>query len=113
MTMKDGFEMVLRPEYEIERVHQNMRENKAPNFMGDTKLYVGNIAFECTEQTIYEIFSTVGTVGDVSLVRDDDGRNRGFGFVTMRSTADGEKAIAELDGADVKGRNIAVRPSNN
>jgi len=81
MTMKDGFEMVLRPEFEIERVHQNMRENKAPNFMGDTKLHVGNIVFECAED-IFEIFGACGhcgMVGYVSLVRDDDCDNRGFG----------------------------------
>ena len=90
-----------------------MRENKAPNFLGDQKLYVGNIAFECVEQDIYDVFSEVGAVGDVSLVRDDNGRNRGFGFVTMRTNDEGEKAISELDGAEVKGRNIAVRPSNN
>lgn len=113
MTKKDGFELVPRPEYEIERINLNMRENKAPNFIGDSKLYVGNIAFECSETDIYELFNDIGTVGDVSLVTDDTGRNKGFGFVTMRTTADGEKAVQELDGADVRGRNIAVRPSNN
>jgi len=111
--MKDGFEMVARPQYEIERVHLNLRENKAPNFLGEQKLYVGNIAFECQEQDIVDAFSVVGTVGDVSLVRDDDGRNRGFGFVTMRTIAEGERAISELNGAEIKGRSIAVRPSNN
>ena len=113
MTMKDGFEMVARPEYEIERIHLNMRENKAPNFLGELKLYVGNIAFECEEQDIYDVFSAVGEVGDVSLVRDDAGKNRGFGFVTMRTNEEGDKAIAQLDGTEIKGRNIAVRPSNN
>ena len=113
MTKKDGFELVARPQYEIDRINLNMRENKAPNFIGDSKLYVGNIAFECTEADIYEIFNEVATVGDVSLVTDDNGRNRGFGFVTCRTEADGEKACQELDGAEVKGRNIAVRPSNN
>lgn len=111
--MQDGFEMIARPTYEIDRVHLNLRENKAPNFMGEQKLYVGNIAFECDEKDIYEVFSQAGSVGDVSLVRDDEGKVRGFGFVTMRTTAEGEKAIAELDGSEVKGRNIAVRPSNN
>jgi RNA recognition motif-containing protein len=113
MQVKDGFEMVERPNFEIERVHQNMRENMAPNFLGEHKLYVGNIAFECKEDDIYELFSTIGNVGDVSLVRDDFGKNRGFGFVTMRTNAEGDKAIDELNGAEMKGRNIAVRPSSN
>ncbi|CAB9518977.1 29 kDa ribonucleoprotein [Seminavis robusta] len=111
--MKEGFEMVERPQYEIDRVMLNIKENKAPNFYGDFKLYVGNIAFECVEQDIYEAFSKIGSVGDVSLVRDDIGRNRGFGFVTMRTAEQGEAAMAELDGTEIKGRNIAVRPSNN
>ena len=59
------------------------------------------------------MFSEIGEVGDVALVRDDQGRNRGFGFVTMRNKADGEKAVSELDGVDMNGRNIAVRESNN
>lgn len=113
MQVKDGFEMVERPDYEIERVHLNLQENKAPNFLGEQKLYVGNIAFECAERDIYELFSTVGSVGDVSLVRDDDGKARGFGFVTMRTSEEGDKAIESLDGTEMKGRSINVRPSNN
>lgn len=113
MTIKDGFEMVARPEYEIERVHLNLREDISANFLGDQKLYVGNIAFEAAEQDIYELFSKVGQVGDISLVRDDDGKNRGFGFVTMRTVEEGDRAIEELNGAEMYGRTIAVRPSNN
>jgi predicted Zn finger-like uncharacterized protein len=113
MSTKGGFELVVRPQYEIDRILLNLQENKEANFMGDFKVYVGNIAFECSEQDIYEAFSEVGVVGDVSLVRDEDGRNRGFGFVTMRTNEQGQAAIEKLNGADIKGRNIAVRPSNN
>lgn len=113
MHMKEGFEMVPLPEVDLERIQTNIEEGKSPKFLGETKLYVGNIAFECHENDILEVFSRVGTVGDVSLVRDEEGRNRGFGFVTMRTEEEGEKAIAELDGIQVRGRNIAVRESNN
>ena len=113
MTLREGFEMVELPESDKERIEANIKEGKSPKFMGDVKLYVGNIAFTCHEDDLFEIFSQVGTVGDVSLVRDDEGKNRGFGFVTMRSKDDGEKAISELDGTSVRGRNIAVRESNN
>jgi predicted Zn finger-like uncharacterized protein len=113
MSTKDGFELVERPPYEINRIVQNLQENKEANFLGDFKVYVGNIAFECSELDIYEAFSEVGIVGDVSLVRDEEGRNRGFGFVTMRTNEQGQAAIEKLNGADIKGRNIAVRPSNN
>ena len=81
--------------------------------MGEFKLYVGNIAFASTEEEIYELFSDIGDVGDVALVRDDQGRNRGFGFVTMRTKDGGEKAMEALDGKELNGRNLAVRESNN
>ena len=113
MNTRDGFELIQRPQYEIDRIVQNMQENREPNYMGDYKVYVGNIAFECSEQDIYQAFSEVGNVGDVSLVRDDDGKNRGFGFVTMRTQEGGQAVIEKLNGADIKGRSIAVRPSNN
>jgi RNA recognition motif-containing protein len=113
MTLRDGFEMVELPSTDLERISLNIKEGKNPRFMGETKLYVGNIAFECTEDDLLQAFSQVGVVGDVSLVRDEQGRNRGFGFITMRTKEDGEKAMEELDGSEVMGRNIAVRESNN
>lgn len=114
MTVKAGeYEMLPMPERDLSRIQLNMAEGKAPKFVGNKKLYVGNIAFECHEEDLYEIFGKIGDVGDVSLVRDEEGKNRGFGFVTMRIDADGDKAIAELDGLAVRGRSIAVRESNN
>ena len=112
MTLRDGFEMVSLPDLDKERISLNMKEGKNPRFMGDTKLYVGNIAFECSEDDLVQVFSEAGVVGDVSLVRDDQGRNRGFGFITMRTKEGGEKAMETLDGSEVMGRNIAVRESN-
>jgi RNA recognition motif-containing protein len=111
--MNEGYEMIPLPEYDLLRITSNMEEGREPKFVGDMKLYVGNIAFGCTEKDIYDTFSEFGEVGDVALVRDDEGRNRGFGFVTMRTREGGEAAMGKLDGADVQGRNIAVRESNN
>jgi RNA recognition motif-containing protein len=112
MTLRDGFEMVTLPENDRERISLNIKEGKNPRFMGDTKLYVGNIAFECSEDDLMKVFSEMGVVGDVSLVKDELGRNRGFGFITMRTKEGGDKAMEELDGKEVMGRNIAVRESN-
>jgi hypothetical protein len=112
MTLGEGFEMKTLPEMDKNRIKINMEEGKSPKFMGEFKLYVGNIAFDSTEDDLYSVFSEVGTVGDIALVRDDMGRNRGFGFVTMRTKADGEKAMESLDGKELNGRNIAVRESN-
>lgn len=113
MDLRDGYETVTLPEKDKARVALNLSENKPANFMGDIKLYVGNISFECDEVAIHDLFADLGVVGDVSLVKDDIGRNRGFGFVTMRKKEDGLAAIEKLDGKDVNGRNIAVRESTN
>lgn len=104
--------MVPLPEQHLDRIKLNIEEGKSPKFTGAGKLYVGNIAFASTEEELFEIFSEFGEVGDVSLVRDEIGRNRGFGFVTMRTRDDGDKAMSELDGFELHGRKIAVRESN-
>jgi|Transcript_15654 predicted Zn finger-like uncharacterized protein len=113
MDLRDGYELLTLPEQDKKRIALNLEEGKSANFMGEIKLYVGNISFECDEDQIREVFEEIGGVGDVSLVKDDLGRNRGFGFVTMRNKADGETAMEKLDGSEVNGRNIAVRESTN
>lgn len=112
-TLGDGFEMIPLPERDMDRIQTNMKEGRHPKHFGDYKMYVGNISFQCTEADVIEVFETMGPVGDVSLVRDEVGRIRGFGFVTMRNKADGEKALGELDGVELKGRKLNVRPSTN
>jgi RNA recognition motif-containing protein len=112
MELRDGLEMVALSDADLARIALNLQEGRAASFMGESKLYVGNIAFECNEQDLHDLFAEAGQVGDVSLVRDDIGRNRGFGFITMRTKEGGEKAMELLDGKEVKGRNIAVRESN-
>lgn len=109
----DSFEMIPSPERDLERIKQNIEEGRHPEYCGDFKMYVGNISFKCDEQDIWDFFEAIGPVGDVSLVRGEDGRPRGFGFVTMRTTEDGEKCLKELDGVDLKGRNLNVRPATN
>ena len=105
--------MVPMPERDLKRIDQNIKEGRHPKYYGSYKMYVGNISFQCTEDDLYEVFETMGPVGDVSLVLDNEtGRPRGFGFVTMRNKADGDRALEELDGHELKGRNLNVRPSN-
>lgn len=112
-TLGDNFEMIPLPDRDLERIELNIKEGRHPKYYGDFKMYVGNISFQCTEADIFELFESIGPVGDVSMVRNEDGRPRGFGFVTMRTKEDGEKALEELDGADLKGRNLNVRPATN
>jgi RNA recognition motif-containing protein len=72
------------------------------------KLYVGNFPWSTTEDDLVELFTPIGEVHDVALIRDrDTGRSRGFGFVQMDDAA-AEKAIADLDGSDYGGRPLKV-----
>ena len=71
------------------------------------KLYVGNLPFETTESDLKEWFGQAGTVETVRIITDrDTGRSKGFGFVEMQDG--GDKAIAEMNGKDFKGRALTV-----
>jgi len=71
------------------------------------KLYVGNLSFETTESDLKELFGQAGTVETVRIITDrDTGRSKGFGFVEMQDG--GDKAIAEMNGKDFKGRALTV-----
>jgi len=113
IELGDGFEMVPLPESDKQRIAMNIQEGKSPKFTGDAKLYVGNISFGVTEEDLFVAFSDVADVGSVALVRDDQGRNRGFGFITMRTKEGGQAAVEQMNGAELKGRTLSVRESNN
>jgi predicted Zn finger-like uncharacterized protein len=113
LTVQEGFQLVPLPQEDLQRINTNIEQGKAASFLGEIKIYVGNIAFECHEDDIYQLFSQVGEVGEVSLVRDATGKNRGFGFVTMRTRDGGLEAIEKLDGSPVRGRRLSVRESTN
>ena len=73
------------------------------------KLYVGNLSFNTTNQDLNELFGAVGTVESSNIIEDrETGRSRGFGFVEMASQAEGEAAIAQLNGKEVDGRELKV-----
>ena len=74
-----------------------------------TKIYVGNLSFETTADTVRALFAEQGEVTDVHLPTDrETGRQRGFAFVTMGSPADAEKAIRANDGRLLDGRPLRV-----
>lgn len=73
------------------------------------QLYVGNLDYSTTEESLKELFSTCGEVLSTKIIIDrDTGRSKGFGFVEMSAKNDGVKAISSLDGQEVNGRNIKV-----
>lgn len=72
-------------------------------------IYVGNLDFGTTDETLRELFERFGTVEKVSLVRDrDTGQPRGFAFVEMTDAAQADKAISDLNGTTVGSRAISV-----
>jgi RNA recognition motif-containing protein len=72
-------------------------------------IFVGNLSFGATEDAVRSMFEAHGTVDRVSIVTDrETGQARGFGFVEMSDNAQGDKAIAALNGADLDGRALNV-----
>jgi RNA recognition motif-containing protein len=73
------------------------------------KLFVGNLSFSTSSADLEALFATAGTVESATVVNDrDTGRSRGFGFVEMSSASEAGRAISELNGRDVDGRQINV-----
>ena len=74
-----------------------------------TKLFVGNISFKTTENDLQDAFAAHGTVVEANLMMDRaTGRPRGFGFVTMGSPEEAQKAIEAMNGASLDGRALTV-----
>src|SRR5947208_14009137 len=75
-----------------------------------TRLYVGNMPYAVTELDLRDLFGGIGTVTDAKIVTDrETGRPRGFGFVEMSTEDEARKAIEEINGRDVQGRQVAVK----
>ncbi len=75
----------------------------------NTKLFVGNLSFNTTENDLQDAFAAHGVVTEANLMTDrTTGRPRGFAFVTMGSPEEAQKAIEAMNGADLDGRNLTV-----
>ena len=73
------------------------------------RLYVGNLSFNATNDTVRSAFAAFGEITDVHVVSDrETGQSRGFGFVTMGSADAAQKAIAQMNGAMLDGRSLKV-----
>ncbi len=74
-----------------------------------TKLYVGGISYDTTDEGLRAFFEQVGPVQSASIATDRlSGRSRGFGFVEMASSEDARKAIQQLNGKTLDGRTLTV-----
>lgn len=73
------------------------------------KLFVGSLAWATTDETLKEFFSQIGEVTSANVVTDRySGKSRGFGFVEYANEEDAKKAIKELNGKELDGREIVV-----
>lgn len=77
--------------------------------MENKKLYVGNLSYDTTEETLKTTFSEAGTVESANIIVDKySNRSKGFGFVEMSSPEEAQKAIEAFDGKELDGRNLKV-----
>ena len=75
----------------------------------NTKLFVGNLSFDTTENELHDAFAAHGTVVEANLMVDRvSGRPRGFGFVTMGTPEEAQKAIEAMNGSSLGGRTLTV-----
>ncbi len=73
------------------------------------KIYVGNLPFTTTNDSLSEIFGKFGKVDSSKIITDrDTGRSKGFGFVEMTESHEADTAISQLHGSDLGGRPLTV-----
>lgn len=73
------------------------------------KLYVGNLGYDTTEESLRALFASVGEVLSANIITDRmSGRSKGFGFVEMATEADAQKAISQLNGSTLDNRQLNV-----
>ena len=76
------------------------------------KIYVGNLSYDVTEEEVRQLFTPLGQVASVSMVKDKySGQSKGFAFVEMPSVSEGQAAIAALNGKTLKDRTLTVNPA--
>ena len=77
--------------------------------MANAKLYVGNLSYNSTEESLTALFSQFGEVFSARIVTDrETGRSKGFGFVEMASAEAAQQSIAQLHGQQIDGRQLTV-----
>ena len=76
-------------------------------------LYIGNLSFKTTEDTLKSLFAEFGEVQSVKVIKDRfSGRSKGYGFVEMPDNSEADQAIKAINGNRIDGNNIKVRPAD-
>jgi RNA recognition motif-containing protein len=94
-------------------LEQRIAQGKIPDghaaWSDAMKIYVGNLSFDTTQESLEDLFRDYGQVDEVAIISDrETGRPRGFGFVTMSDDYCARKAIEALNGQDFEGRTLTV-----
>jgi cold-inducible RNA-binding protein len=98
-----AFPRYFRPPFRLAASNHEKEFDRMKN------IFVGNLSFGVTEETLRALFETHGTVSRANIVTDrDTGQPRGFGFIEMNNDGEAEKAIAALNGVDLAGRTLNV-----
>jgi cold-inducible RNA-binding protein len=75
----------------------------------ESKLYVGNLSYNVTEEQLRELFGQAGTIKEVAMIMDrDTQRPKGFGFVEMTTQVEAQKAIEMFNEHELDGRRLMV-----
>jgi cold-inducible RNA-binding protein len=99
--------MILNPAFGISL--QKVAVCRTVKHHMSNKLFVGNLSFDTTENDLQDAFAAHGTVTEANLMMDRaTNRPRGFGFVTMSTAEEAQKAIAALNGKEMGGRALTV-----
>jgi len=73
------------------------------------KLYVGNLSYDIDNERLSSMFSEYGEIKEATVIMDRlTNKSKGFGFVTFANDEDADKALRELDGKEIQGRNLKV-----
>jgi RNA recognition motif-containing protein len=92
-----------------EREQSGQQASGRQNITMNNKLFVGNLSFKTTENDLNDAFAAHGTVTETNLMMDRaTNRPRGFGFVTMSSEEEAQKAIVAMNGKELDGRALTV-----
>ena|SRR5258708_1020485 len=100
--------MILRPEFREQFGENKVRLGTLKHHV-NTKLFVGNLSFNTTENDLQDAFAAHGTVRETNLMMDRaTGRPRGFAFITMGTPEEAQKAVDALNGSTLDGRSLTV-----
>ncbi|KAI8811427.1 hypothetical protein BJ742DRAFT_658746, partial [Cladochytrium replicatum] len=87
--------------------------NNKPNPMAEAKIFVGNLSWGTTDESLRHTFGQFGEITDAVVLRDrETGRSRGFGFVTFATTESAQAAVDNMNEQELDGRNVRVNLAN-